>query len=52
MRIRIDMSLSPLWVQFLATHGIEAVHWSTVGQASARDREILDYAAAERFVVH
>ena len=34
MKILIDMNLSPMWVQFLVSHGIEAVHWSTIGDAS------------------
>jgi predicted nuclease of predicted toxin-antitoxin system len=51
MRILIDMNLSPLWVQFLVAHGIEAVHWSSVGKASAPDSEILDYAASSGFAL-
>jgi predicted nuclease of predicted toxin-antitoxin system len=45
MKILVDMSLSPAWVQFLMTYGIEALHWSAVGEASAPDSQILDYAA-------
>jgi predicted nuclease of predicted toxin-antitoxin system len=51
MKILIDMNLSPAWVQFLVTHGIEAVHWSTIGEASAPDSRIFDYAASNGFVV-
>ena len=46
MKILIDMNLSPLWVAFLAAHGIEAVHWSDMGGPSAPDSAILQYAAA------
>jgi predicted nuclease of predicted toxin-antitoxin system len=46
MKILIDMNLSPLWVQFLVAHGVETSHWSTIGEASAPDSEILDYAAS------
>ncbi len=42
MKILIDMNLSPLWVQFLSGHALEAIHWSDVGSASATDSEILD----------
>jgi predicted nuclease of predicted toxin-antitoxin system len=45
------MNLSPTWVQFLVTHGIEATHWSTIGEVSAPDSQILDYAASNEFVV-
>ena len=51
MKFLIDMSLSPLWVTFFAVHGIEAVHWSAVGAASAPDAEIMEYAADSGFIV-
>ena len=51
MKILIDMNLSPLWVQFLVAHGVDAVHWSAIGEASAPDSQILDYAAENDFVV-
>ena len=51
MKILVDMNLSPLWVPFLVTHGVEAVHWSTVGVPSAPDAQILGYAASNGFVV-
>lgn len=51
MRILIDMNLSPLWVQFLVEHEIEAVHWSTVGEASAPDSQILGYAGSNGFTL-
>lgn len=40
MKFLIDMNLSPLWVRFLADHGLEVVHWSTVGQPNAADSDI------------
>jgi predicted nuclease of predicted toxin-antitoxin system len=51
MKILIHMNLSPTWVQFLVTHGIEAAHWSSIGEASAPDSRILDYADSNGFVV-
>ncbi len=51
MKILIDMNLSPTWVQFLVDHGLEAVHWSTIGRPSATDSEILDYAKSHSLVV-
>lgn len=38
------MSLSPLWVDALAAHGIESVHWSTVGNGRAPDEIIMGWA--------
>jgi predicted nuclease of predicted toxin-antitoxin system len=51
MKILIDMNLSPTWVQFLVAHGIDAAHWSTIGDASAPDSRIMDYAASNKLVV-
>jgi predicted nuclease of predicted toxin-antitoxin system len=51
MKILIDMNLSPTWVPFLAMHGLDALHWSAVGEGSAPDSQILDYAAENGFVV-
>jgi|SRR5579859_1272517 len=51
MKVLIDMNLSPLWVPFLEKNGIEAAHWSTISKPSAPDSQILDYAAANGFVV-
>jgi predicted nuclease of predicted toxin-antitoxin system len=45
------MNLSPLWAQFLVAQGIDAVHWSAIGEATAPDSLILDYAASNEFVV-
>jgi len=35
------MSLSPRWIGVLAEAGIEAVHWSTLGEKNAPDHESL-----------
>ena len=45
------MNLSPSWVERLGGHGFEAVHWSTVGAATAPDAEILAWANEHHFVV-
>jgi predicted nuclease of predicted toxin-antitoxin system len=51
MKLLIDMNLSPLWTPFLAGEGVETIHWSTVGQPGATDSEILDFAAANGWIV-
>lgn len=51
LKLLIDMNLSPYWVEALRTMGFEAVHWSTVGDTRASDRELLEYAAAGGYVV-
>ena len=45
------MNLSPSWIDRLAGHGFEAVHWSTIGAATAPDVEILTWATEHQFVV-
>ena len=51
MKLLVDMNLSPSWVERLARHGFEAVHWSTIGAATAPDVEILAWAQQHNFVV-
>lgn len=51
IRILIDMNLSPDWAPLLQQHGWSAVHWSTVGDPRAADREIMAWALANQHVV-
>jgi len=51
VKLVVDMNLSPSWVERLAGHGFEAVHWSTIGAATAPDAEILTWANEHGFVV-
>jgi predicted nuclease of predicted toxin-antitoxin system len=51
MKLLLDMNLSPDWVQFLSAHDIDAVHWASVGDARAEDREIASYALDHGCVV-
>ena len=45
------MNLSPSWVERLAGHGFQTVHWSTIGSATAPDLEVLTFANEHHFVV-
>jgi predicted nuclease of predicted toxin-antitoxin system len=49
--IVIDRNLSPDWVPLLRRHGWPAVHWSTVGDPRAADREIMAWAVANGHIV-
>lgn len=49
--IVVDMNLSPDWVERLSGAGYETVHWSTVGDPKAPDREIMRWAAENHRVV-
>jgi len=44
MKIIIDVNLAVRWADMLSCRGIEAVHWTKVGAASASDIEIMAYA--------
>lgn len=51
MKLLVDMNLSPSWVGRLAQHGLESVHWSTIGVPTAPDHEVLSWAREHGFVV-
>lgn len=51
IKILIDMNLSPDWVPLLQDAGWSSAHWSTVGDARATDRSIMDWAEANGYVV-
>jgi predicted nuclease of predicted toxin-antitoxin system len=51
MKLLVDMNLSPHWVGLFHDSGWEAVHWSAMGRTTARDSEIMAFAAANNYVV-
>ena len=51
MKILIDMNLSPDWVAAFLGHGIEATHWSSIGDPRAEDSLIMSYALANDYIV-
>ena len=51
MKLLIDMNLSPQWIEALADAGIEARHWSEVGDGAASDREVFRWARRHGFVL-
>jgi predicted nuclease of predicted toxin-antitoxin system len=51
VKLLVDMNLSPSWVDRLARQGFEAVHWSTIGDATAPDVEILTWANEHALVL-
>jgi predicted nuclease of predicted toxin-antitoxin system len=44
MRLLIDMCLPPLLMDGLSAHGHDVVHWSIVGDPSASDPFIMEWA--------
>lgn len=51
IKILLDMNISPKWTQIFQTEGIEATHWSEVGDDTAKDSEIMQWAKSNRFIV-
>ncbi len=51
MKLVLDMNLSPEWVPLLRRHGIEAIHWSSIGACTAPDHEIMAWARENDAVV-
>jgi predicted nuclease of predicted toxin-antitoxin system len=51
IQIVIDMNLSPDWVGELTANGWPSVHWLTVGDPKATDREVMDWARSNGYVV-
>ncbi len=45
------MNLSPDWLPLRRQHGIEAVHWSTIGAHNAPDTQIMQWARDNGCVV-
>lgn len=45
------MNLPPSWIGYLTNVGHEASHWSSIGNPSASDREILEWARSHGAIV-
>lgn len=51
MKILIDMNLSPDWCQALSQFGFESIHWSNVGEPTAPDKILMEWAKSNGYVV-
>jgi predicted nuclease of predicted toxin-antitoxin system len=51
MRILVDMNLTPDWVTFFTTEGIESRHWSTIGDPRSTDDVLLAWAREHAWIV-
>jgi predicted nuclease of predicted toxin-antitoxin system len=51
MKLLLDMNLSPRWIQTLEDQGWETIHWTSVGDPRASDREIMQWARDHDHVV-
>ncbi len=51
MKLLIDMNLSPLWVAVFEKEGLEAIHWTDVGDPRAPDSDIMRWARDNGYTV-
>ncbi|MCX6879270.1 MAG: DUF5615 family PIN-like protein [Verrucomicrobia bacterium] len=51
MKILIDMSLSPAWIDCFKEIGIQATHWSACGPPNAPDALIVEWAFRHAHIV-
>jgi len=51
IKILIDMNLTPQWTGVFTSVGWVARHWSEVGKPGAADREIMDWARENGYIV-
>jgi len=51
MKILLDMNLPPRWAAFLSDEGFECIHWSNVGESTAKDSVIMDYARENGYII-
>ena len=51
MKFLIDMNLSPRWVEVFMAAGLDATHWSAIGDPRATDRSIMEWARSNGFIV-
>ena len=51
MKLLLDMNLAPLWTAALRRRGLEAVHWSEVGDPRAPDAVVMEWARSNGCIV-
>lgn len=51
MKFLIDMNLSPQWVEVFMAAGLDATHWSAIGDSRATDQSILEWARSNACIV-
>lgn len=51
MTVLVDVNLSPTWIGFLRDSGIEAHHWSEIGELTEPDESLLTWAIDQAAVI-
>ena len=44
LKLLLDMNLSPNFAEYLRLHGLNAQHWTEIGNPEASDADIMHYA--------
>ena len=45
------MNISPVWIEVFGKYGIQAIHWSNIGNPQATDRVIMEWARQNNYIV-
>ena len=51
IKLLVDVSPSPAWVEVFTKHGFVAVHWSALGDPRAIDRAVMVWAREHGYAV-
>jgi len=51
MKLLVDLSLSPAWVESLQAHGYEAMHWTAMESPRSPDAELMRFAVKRGWTV-
>ena len=51
IKLVVDVGLPPSWVEVFVKHGWPAVHWSSLGDPRAKDRDVMAWARQHQQVV-
>ena len=51
MTLLLDMNISPKLVNLLCSHGVDAMHWMSIGKSNASDEQIMEYARQNGCIV-
>lgn len=51
IKILVDVNLSPTWTEAFSTRGLDAIHWTAVGDARSPDRVVMAWARHNGYIV-
>ena len=51
MNLIIDENLPPRWCEFLASHGLSAIHWTNIGKPGDPDDLVFNHAVESHSII-